>query len=112
MGRWAQQRRRGGGPPASSAITPNTVTLLSVRSDGTDWILTFDGPITTLFISDSVNFLVGDASFFTNQGSAGSACSGVDDNSAGYVPGLAWALTGQPDWLLTPIAGPSSGTTI
>lgn len=112
MGRWATNRRRGGGGGAPGSITPNAVSIVSVRGDGTDWVITFDGPISTNLVADAVNFLIGDASFFQNDGSVGAALSGTDDGTAGYVSGVAWALTAQPDWLNTPIVGPQSGSTI
>lgn len=112
MGRWAQRRRRATQGESTTPPTPNPVSIVSVRGDGTDWVITFSGPITTLLVSDAVNFLIGDASFFQNDGSVGAALSGTDDGTGGYVAGVNWDLTGQPDWLVTPIAGPQSGTTV
>lgn len=112
MGRWAQRARRGGGGGPAVPITPNPVSIVSVRGDGTGWVITFDGPVSTNLVSDAVNFLVGDASFFSCDSSVGASVDGTDDGSGGYVSGLAWFLTGQPDWLNTTIVGPQSGTTI
>lgn len=112
MGRYAQARRRASTGQEPGPPTPNAVTLLAVAADGTDWILTFSGGIVVTAGLQDGAFTVGDASFFQCQGGAGSAASGVDDGSAGYVSGLFWSLNSQPNWLQTPIAGPSSGTTI
>jgi hypothetical protein len=111
MVRWAQRRVRGGGGGPTTAPAPTPVSIVDVHADGTDWVLTFSGPVSCNTATADANFLVGDATFFQCDGAAGSLASGSDDGSAGYVPGLAWNLTAQPAWLNTPIAGPQTGTT-
>jgi hypothetical protein len=111
MGRWSQQSRRGGGGGAPGSITPNVVNLVSVQADGTDWILHFDGPVAMGAGNDDSAFFVGDATLFHADSVAGSAASGVDDGTGGYVPGLAWSLTSQPAWLATAVNFPAGGVT-
>jgi hypothetical protein len=85
--------------------------LLDVRGDGTDWVLTFDGPITVDPLAPvSSEFSVNGALTDAPPGSVGALCSLTDDGGS-YVPGLPWDLSAQPPWLTTPIAGPQSGTT-
>lgn len=111
MGRWSQQSRRGGGGGAPTAITPNIVNLLDVHGDGTGWVLTFDGPISCNVGLGDTEFEASDATTSTCAGAAGNQCSISDDSSLGYIAGFPWQLTGQPNWLNTPVVFPAAGTT-
>jgi hypothetical protein len=111
MGRWSQSRLRGGGGGATSSPTPNPVTLIDVHGDGTDWVLTFDGAIEIdPAAAPSSEFSVDGATTDPPAVAVGAACS-LTDSDGSYISGRPWDLTAQPPWLLTPIAGPQSGTT-
>lgn len=111
MGRWAQRQRRGSSPGPTSDVLA-TVTIVSVQGTGTEWIITFDAPISCNVGLGDTNFAASDATTSTCTGAAGSACSVTDDSSLGYVSGLPWNLFAQPNWLNNPIAGPQAGTTV
>jgi len=87
------------------------VTLLSVSNDGTDWILHFDGPITTnTGVTPDSAFDVSGNAVTSVSPAVGSVCSLTDDGIL-YSAGQPWEMVSQPNWLVTPLAGPSSGTT-
>jgi hypothetical protein len=88
------------------------VSIVSIEGLGTDWKITFNGPISINLASPDAALLIGDASFFDATGVVGVAVAGADDGTGGYVSGLAWNLASQPSWLATPIAGPQAGVTI
>jgi hypothetical protein len=112
MGRWAQRRQRSSASDSPAPPPPSPVAIVSVVGNGTSWSVNFDGPITQDVGNDDAAFFVGDATTTHCNVCAGSTADCSDDGTAGYVPGLAWSLVSQPAWLLTPIAGPQSGTTI
>lgn len=111
MGRWAQRRMRSSIGPGPTAPTPNAVTLLAVSNDGTDWILHFSGPIVTdTGVAPDAAFDVSGNAVLSVSPGAGALCSLTDDGGL-YTAGQPWEITGQPNWLVTTLAGPSSGTT-
>lgn len=111
MGRYAQRRLRGGGgAPPPPVVTP--VSILDVRSEGTDWDVTFSGPVTFngANVPDSQLQVDGfDVSAVSQPG----PLTHLTIETAGvvYSSGLAWVLAAQPAWLLTPIVGPDAGVT-
>lgn len=111
MGRWAQRRLRGGGPAAGPGVTPNAVSILDVRSTGTNWAITFSGPVTIngAAVPDSGlqvdGFDVSAVSVFAAD------ILSVETAGVTYASGLAWVLASQPAWLVTPIIGPDAGVT-
>lgn len=114
MGRYAQSRRRGGGgEPTAALVVPVTIVSVAVLGDNGARI-TFSAPV-------AVTVLAPDGGF-TIDGTAPDSAADVfgqptqaDVTSAAWflVPGVStWAVSAQPNWLVTETAVPQAGGTI
>jgi hypothetical protein len=82
-----------------------------VRSEGSDWDITFSGPVVIAAGNVPDSGLQVDG--FDVSAVAPGAANHLTVLTAGvtYSSGLAWVLASQPAWLLTPIVGPDAGVT-
>lgn len=100
-----------GATPFDTSPPPTPVSIVDVHGEGTDFIVTFSGPVTIDAGEVPDSFLnISGASVTAITGHAGAVIS-IETDGGDYSSGLPWELTGQPGWLLTPIAGTQSGTT-
>ncbi len=109
MGRWAQRKIRGGGGEGGAQLP---LVLISVELIAADSLkLTWSRAV------EVDQGVVPDGGFKVN-GIQPDNCSPFDSavttfaaaDGAGWVDGDAWNLAAQPNWLLTPIGGPQTGT--
>lgn len=109
MGRWAQRRMRGGGPAVAGPPSPPTLTVTGVStSGGSEGVVTFSAPI-------ALDTGVGPDGSFTFNGNVPSSVS-LDSATQARVFGVGpfglgdpWAVTAQPNWLVTALVVPESG---
>jgi hypothetical protein len=108
MGQWAQRRRSGSlGSPAAAVAS---VTIVSVTVvDAVTAAITFSGVIT---IDTGVT---PDDGFDYNGGAPDSVTRPSSHvvyavMTAGVNSGDPWTLSAQPNWLITPVVVPESGT--